>query len=99
MNTEDGKQAVFQTELAKLEAIAGLRQALDSHYRRMCEAARSDWERLFGGKDPADKCVSVRIAVEPSAIQTTATRGSGFLKSRRPAGSKPASKGVPGFAH
>jgi hypothetical protein len=98
MSKEEGKQ-VFQTELVKLEAIAGLRQALDSHYRRMCEAARSDWERLFGGKDPADSCVSVRVANEPIAIQAPATRGSGFLKSRRSSGPKPASKGLPGFAH
>ena len=99
MSKEEGKQAVFQTELAKLEAIAGLRQALDSHYRRMCEAARSDWERLFGEKDPADACVSVRVAEETTAVQTAATRGSGFLKSRRPSRPKPATKGLPGFAH
>ena len=99
MSKEDGKQAVFQTEVAKLEAIAGLRQALDSHYRRMCEAARSDWERLFGEKDPADACVSVRVSVDPAAVQATATRGSGFLKSRRPSGPKAATKGLPGFAH
>ena len=99
MSTEEGKQAVFQTELAKLEAIVGLRQALDSHYRRMCEAARSDWERLFGDKDPADACVSVRVADGTTPVQTTATRGSGFLKSRRPPGPKAATKGLPGFAH
>ena len=99
MRTEEGKQALFQTELAKLEAIAGLRQALDSQYRRMCEAARSDWERLFGGKDQADACVSVRVADETPAVQTTATRGSGFLKSRRPTGPKTGTKHLPGFAH
>ena len=99
MNAEEGKQASFQRELTKVETIAGLRQALDLRYRRLCEAARSDWERLFGDKDPADACVSVRVAVEPGAIQTTATRGSGFLKSRRPLGPKTTAKRLPGFAH
>ena len=72
MNAEEGKQASFQRELTKVETIAGLRQALDLRYRRLCEAARSDWERLFGDKDPADACVSVRVTAIPSG----ATRGS-----------------------
>ena len=93
---EAGKQALFQRELAKVEIIAGLRHALDSKYRRLCETARADWERLFGPKDPADACVSVRVA----AIQTTAIRGSGFLKSRRQPASKSNAKGsMPRFAH
>ena len=93
---EAGKQALFQRELAKVEIIAGLRHALDSKYRRLCEVARADWERLFGPKDPADACVSVRVA----AIQTTAIRGSGFLKSRRQPVSKSNAKGsMPRFAH
>ena len=95
MNAEEGKQASFQRELTKAETIAGLRQALDLRYRRLCEAARSDWERLFGDKDPADACVSVRVTAIPSG----ATRGSGFLKSRRPSGPKTATKRLPGFAH
>jgi hypothetical protein len=96
MTMEAGKQALFQRELAKVEIIAGLRHALDSKYRRLCEAARADWERLFGPKDPADACVSVRVA----AIQTTAIRGSGFLKSRRQPVSKSNAKGsMPRFAH
>ena len=99
MSKEEGKQALFQAELTKLEAIAGLRQALDSHYRRMCEAARSDWVRLFGDKDPADACVTVRVTNGATLIQTTATRGSGFLKSRRRPEPKPATKHLPGFAH
>ena len=99
MSEEEGKQALFQRELAKVETIAGLRQALDLRYRRLCQAARYDWERLFGDNDPADACVSVRVAVDPTAIQTTATRGSGFLKSRRPSRPKSETKRLPGFAH
>jgi hypothetical protein len=99
MSMEEGKQALFQRELAKVEVVAGLRHVLDLQYRRLCEAARSDWERLFGSKDPADACVSVRVAVEPIAIQSTAIRGSGFLKSRRQPHPKSTAKRLPGFAH
>jgi hypothetical protein len=100
MSMEEEKSALFQRELAKVEVIAGLQQALDLKYRRLCEAARSDWERLFGGKDPADACVSVRVAVEPLAIQATAIRGSGFLRSRRQPASKSGAKAsLPRFAH
>ncbi|PYL18384.1 MAG: hypothetical protein DME30_03535 [Verrucomicrobia bacterium] len=100
MSMEEGKQALFQRELSKLEVVAGLRHALDLQYRGLCQAARGDWERLFGSKGPADACVSVRVASEPIAIQTTAIRGSGFLKSRRQPVSKPGAKNsLPRFAH
>jgi hypothetical protein len=95
MSGEEGKRELFQRELVKVETIAGLRQALDLRYRRLCQAARADWERLFGSKDPADACVSVRV----TAIPSSATRGSGFLKSRRPLGPKPVTKRLPDFAH
>ena len=96
---EEGKQALFQKEPAKVEIVAELRHALDLQYRRLCEAARADWERLFRGfrgKDPAAACVSVRVAAIPSST----TRGSGFLKSRRQAVSKSSAKAsLPRFAH
>jgi hypothetical protein len=95
MSMENGADALFQRELARVEILTGLRHALDFRYRRLCEAARADWERLFGSKDPADACVSVRVTVIPSG----AVRGSGFLKSRRPSGPKTAAKRLPGFAH
>jgi hypothetical protein len=95
MSRENGAEALFQRELARVETIAGLRQALDLRYRRLCEAARNDWERLFGAKDPADACVSVRV----TATQSGAIRGSGFLKSRRPVEPKTSAKRLPGFAH
>jgi hypothetical protein len=95
MSMENGAEALFQRELGRVEILAGLRHALDFRYRRLREAARADWERLFGAKDPADACVSVRVAATPSG----AVRGSGFLKSRRPAEPKTATKRLPGFAH
>ena len=95
MSRENGAETPFQKELARVEILDGLRHALDFRYRRLCEAARADWERLFGAKDPADACVSVRVTAIPSG----AIRGSGFLKSRRPSGTKTATKRLPGFAH
>jgi len=93
MSMEQGGSALFQREVEKAEIIAGLRHALDSSYRRFVEAARADWERLFGS-DPADACVTVRVAVnQPSAV-----RGSGFLKSRRQCAPK-LGKRLPGYAH
>src|SRR5205823_14970187 len=78
MSMEESRESLFQREVAKAEVIAGLRHALDVQYRRFCQAARADWERLFGS-DPADACVTVRVA----GVESTALRGSGFLKSRR----------------
>lgn len=99
MSREDGKETLFQKELTKVEIIAGLRHALDLQYRRLCDAARSDWERLFGGKDPSDACVTVRVSGEVVAIQSSTVRGSGFLKSRRPSEPKTTAKHLPGYAH
>src|SRR5947209_406875 len=100
MSAEQGKNTAFHGELAKVEAIAGLRHAVDSRHRRFVQLARADWERLFGGKDPADACVSVRVAAKPIAIQTSAVRGSGFLKSRRQSHAREGAKSsLPRFAH
>ncbi|HST30827.1 MAG TPA: hypothetical protein VLK27_08320 [Chthoniobacterales bacterium] len=82
-------------EIEKAEFVAVIRHALDLRYRRVCQVARADWKRLFGS-DPADACVTVRV----QTASTTATRGSGFLKSRRQPASKAHANGsVPHFAH
>lgn len=89
---DQGIRSALGQEAEKAEIIAGLRHAIDLQYQRLCRLARADWERLVGS-DPADACVTVRV-------QTTATRGAGFLKSRRPAISKAAAKAsLPRFAH
>ena len=86
-------QTPLEHEVEKAEILAGFRNALDLHYRQICQAARVDWERLVGA-DPADACVTVRVHTKPA----NATRGSGFLKSRKP--SKLSANGsVPRFAH
>jgi hypothetical protein len=92
MSLERG--GLLQREVDKAEIIAALRHALDVQYRRFCQAARADWERLFGS-DPADACVTVRVTENQSA----AIRGSGFLKSRRPISKPNAKSSLPRFAH
>jgi hypothetical protein len=95
MSTEGARRLLLAHEAEKAEIVSGLRHALDLHYRRLCQAARADWERLFGN-DPADRCVTVRAETSSS----TSTRGSGFLKSRRQRVSKSGAKSsVPRFAH
>jgi hypothetical protein len=94
MGRDDRKQALFESALTKVELLAVLRHALNLRYRRLCNVARADWERLFGN-DPADSCVNVRVE-PPSA----AARGSGLLKSRSQPASKAESKSsVPSFVH
>ena len=44
------------------ELIIGVRSALDQSYSRVIRAASDEWQRRFGGKDPSDSCVTVRIA-------------------------------------
>ena len=44
------------------DLTAPLRKALDQKYGQVVDAARKHWERNFGGKDPSDACVSVRIS-------------------------------------
>ena len=99
MSTELGKNAATHKEMIKLEMIEGFRHALDQNYRRLLQTARADWERLFADKDPSDACVSIRVTGGDTEPQTRSVRGSGFLKSRRPAGPKTTPKRLPGFAH
>jgi hypothetical protein len=42
--------------------LTGLRKALDGAYGRVLQTARREWGRNFGGFDPSDACVSVRIS-------------------------------------
>ena len=44
------------------DLTAPLRKALDHKYGQVVDAARKHWDRNFGGKDPSDSCVSVRIS-------------------------------------
>jgi len=94
------QQKSVESAATRIELIDGLQQALDQQYRRFVQAARADWERLFGSKDPSDSCVSVRVETAPIQLRPNWTRGSAFLKSRR--GSRPddgSRSTIPRFAH
>jgi hypothetical protein len=87
--------SALEQEAIKCEMIAGLQRAIDRNYRRIVQAAKSDWERLFAGKDPSDACVSVRINSPVSEASTTAVPRAGYLS--KPA-SLPAAKTKPRLA-
>ena len=86
MSQDQQNFSPFEKEVIKVEMIEGLRNALDNNFRRMLEAARRDWERLFTGKHPSDDCVSVRISETPEEKKLSSPRA-GYL----PAPKKPQS--------
>ncbi len=48
-------------DVADHKLIEGFRSAVEKSYSRAFQIAHDEWERRFGGKDPSDACVSVRI--------------------------------------
>jgi hypothetical protein len=85
----------FEKEMIKLEAVEGLRHALDKNFRRLLESARKDWERLFAGKeDPSDACVSVRVSKAPEEKALSKPRA-GFLPAPK---AQPAGQTKPSLA-
>jgi hypothetical protein len=63
--------------------IEGFQRALDKNYQRLLEVARSDWQRQFGGTEPSDACVSVRIRSAEITTQKRTVARSGFLPASR----------------
>lgn len=55
-------QDLLKGRATNRELIIGLRGALDQSYSRVLKAASDEWQRRFGGKEPSDSCVSVRIS-------------------------------------
>ena len=74
--------SALQNEAVKSELIEGLQRAIDRNYRRLLDAARADWERLFGGKDPSDACVSVRINSTAAEMSPSTKLRAGYLPKR-----------------
>lgn len=72
----------LENQMVKYETIAGFQRALDRNYRRLLEAARADWERLFAGKDPSDACVSVRINSTAGETSPSTKLRAGYLPQR-----------------
>ncbi|MFN2540970.1 MAG: hypothetical protein ABR514_02225 [Chthoniobacterales bacterium] len=57
----------IRDEMLKLEMVEGLQRALDRNFERVREDARRQWEARFGGTDPSDVCVNVRISAAAQA--------------------------------
>ena len=51
-----------------------MRQSLNINYPRLFETAHKHWER-FGGNDPSDACVSVRVTSGESPKSKLPTAG------------------------
>lgn len=43
------------------DLIAGLQETLHRNHQKILVAARLEWERSYGGCDPTNGCVSIRI--------------------------------------
>jgi len=50
------------TGTTQSRTIEALQKALDRTYREMLKAAQEDWQLLFGGQDPANTSITVRIS-------------------------------------
>ena len=72
----------IRDEMLKLEIVEGLQRALDKNFERVREDARREWEARFGGTDPSDACVSVRI--RPSQARLSPVPTAGFLARKTP---------------
>ena len=81
MATESQSAAIVVAPI-KIDLIEALQHVIDRNCRRLLKAARDDWERLFGGKEPADECVSVHVHSAAETIEKRAVPGSGFLPKR-----------------
>lgn len=44
------------------QLVDGFRSAVEKSCGRVFKIAQDEWERRFGGKEPSDACVSVRIS-------------------------------------
>jgi len=62
MNTSPQPHVLPDNIIDSRRLITGLRHALDLNYARVLAAASTQWDRNFGGKDPSDACVTVRIS-------------------------------------
>ena len=100
MGAESQKNSAIEFAARKIELIEGLQRAIDRNYRRLLQAARADWERLFAVKNPSESRVGIPAHSPKMEIRAKALPGSGFLKLRKPGQPKDAAKrSSPRFAH
>ncbi len=75
----ESQSAAIMVAPTKIDLIEELQRAIDRNCRRLLNAARADWERLFCGKEPSDACVSVQIHSGANTTEKRAQPGSAFL--------------------
>ncbi len=96
---ENPETTTIKSAARTIELVTTIQQAIDRNYRRLCEAAKADWERLFRGKDASGIRINVRVHPQESVKRTLPLPGSAFLKSRRPPEARRRGKRSRGFAH
>ena len=77
-------------EISQSRTVESLQRALDQVYRHFLETAKADWQQLFGGGDPSDSCVSVRISTDEMANELAGIPRAGVvpIKRRKPVNGK-----------
>lgn len=61
----------------KIELIEGLPRVIERKYRRLFKLAEEKWEREFGGKEPSDAAVSVRVGPRKDVVKKGKLPGRG----------------------
>jgi hypothetical protein len=90
----------FEHEAMRCEILEGLQRALDHHYRRFIATAQKQWRERFGGKEPSDASVSVRIRARATKPKARTVSTAGFISARSKLARAKSSKfRFPGFAH
>jgi len=68
--------------------IDSLHKALDQTYRNLLDAAKADWQQLFGDDELDETCISVRVSNERIADELAGFPALGLRPTRRPNGLK-----------
>lgn len=72
------------TAIGSSGPIETLHHALDQTYRRLIEAAKADWNRLFTDPDPNADCVSVKISKDRIAEELAGIPQTRFIPVKQP---------------
>jgi hypothetical protein len=61
MTTSLLNQGAPSSRISNRDMVEALRAALEKNHARVLNAASSEWESRFAGRDPSDDCVSLRV--------------------------------------
>ena len=73
MTTSLQQQSVPSDQITNRDMAEGLRKALEKNHTRILQAAGTEWERRFAGRDPSDACVSVHVSAWDRALSGHST--------------------------